>query len=417
MGMSLRPLVCVVALSLLVSSCALLPADDLADTPPSSVLAKVEFAAIEGEVGVGMVVDLSGDSKSVETPIVAMVAASVDSRNEEGGILGETIGLRVLDGGNDVDVTIDAVEALIDRDVEVIIMGCEPETVIPAAQLANERGVLVMSPCITADAFAIETGALSFSAAVPDRQQGYVLADRAVSVGARTAITIEDVIDESSHSRCASFSDRFARSGGTTTATIEFGESGVPLNRVGVTLDQFTPPEVAIICATQRDVAAVVRQVRSVGAETLILLGTEADSGFWNTGPSLSGVEFVTATSLYGGRSQADDQLIGGYDPPVEASSQLLAVTLFDLFVESRIEAGEVAPDLIAGSVVDRSVDRLLLGSLTFDADHSPVWSRLGIARLDDGLVSLVARHDPFSPPAPPPTTTAFVTTTEAPNQ
>ncbi|MEE9414980.1 MAG: ABC transporter substrate-binding protein [Acidimicrobiales bacterium] len=404
-------------MSVLVSSCALLPSEEGAIAPANSVLAKVEFAEIEGEVRIGVVLDLSGEWQSVEAPMVAAVAARVKAHNGSGGVAGERLGLEVLDGQNDSDLTIDAVEALIGRGARVILMGCETETVIPAAQVANDRGVLVMTPCITADGFAAEVGDLGFSAGVPDSQQGIVLADRAIAVGAIGAITVSDVSDESTHARCRSFSERFSRSGGDTSATIEFGEGGVSLDRLAATLGQFIPPDVVVVCAAPQEVAAAVSEVRRVRPEGLILLGTEADTEFWTEGTPFSGIEFITTSSLHGRQSAADGDFIAQLETPPTASVQMVAAALIDLFVDSSTALGTVDPPLIAESLPAMSTDRFLIATLSYDADHLALWSRLGIVHLENGLPSLVDLYDPSNPPVPPPPTSAFVATTEAPSQ
>ena len=407
----------------LVSGCSYLPGgDELVESPPASVLAKVEFPEIDGKVVVGAVFDLSNNRSADEAAFADQAVSAVTAVNASGGLLGDPLGLQVLDSANDVDIAIDAVETLIARNAKVILMGCEPETVIPAAALASEKGVVVLSPCITDERFGADTGPLAFSFAPTDRQQGIVLSDHAASLGFERVIVVASASDEGSFGRCSSFAERFAASGGAIAATIEYAEQGLSVAEVPAAVAQFVPPDALIVCAPAADLPEVLAGIRpspttaeepssdtnaTTGPPIPVLMGSEGDTMFWmESQPSLTNAWIISSTSLFGSRSAAETEIIRALTPPPRGSADLLVTTALTSFVRAASIAGtaegvEVAAVLRAG--ID---DALLVAAGGFvpsptGPDGAMMFSPtgLGMVQVQNGFPSLITVRDPAASP------------------
>ena len=399
-----------VVLTLLATACSAVQIiEEAAAPPPVSVLARVEFPEIEGKVLVGLVADLSGDNSDVEESFADQLTAAVEIQNEQGGILGDSIGLLVRDSANDVDIAIDAVEDLILRGVSLLVVGCDAETVIPAASVANDKGIMVVSPCATSEEFSLDAGDLVFSFAASDRQQGIVMADHAVDLEATSAITIADVSDETAFDQCNSFTDRFAGSGGGVTASIEYGDGGLALGAVGETVGQFIAPDLIVLCAKPNDLRVLSKQLRAEGGQIPILLGSEGDTLFWLQGqPDLSGMWFVSSSSLYGLRSQAETEYIRALTPAPSGSADLLVSASFLAFVQAAEATGTLDGVSLADHVRSVGVSDYLVTSATFGRGNAFTPGGLAIVSVTNGFPAMLTVLDPSATPAPPPTTTTI---------
>ncbi len=396
--------------------------DAAAPSPPPTVLGTIEFPELDGEVIVGLVADLSGNNSDLEAPFAEQLTAAVKIQNEQGGILGDTVGLMVRDSRNDVDEAIDAVEDLIIRGANLIVVGCDAETVIPAASIATNKGVLVVSPCVTSEEFALDAGDLAFSFAATDRQQGWVMADHAIDVGAMTAITISDVADVTAFDQCMSFTDRFVFSGGAVTASIEYGDGGLPLADVGETVGQFVEPDLMVLCAPPADLRVLSKQLRADDAATPIMLGSEGDTLFWLQGqPDLSDVWFVSSSSLYGLRSAADTEYIRALSPAPSGSADLLVSASFVAFAKAAEATGALDGVVLADHLRSIGAKDFLITSAAFTSEsgiggNTFTPQGLAIVSVTNGFPSMVTVLDPSAAPAPPPPRVATTLVESAPS-
>lgn len=404
----------VAALLLLIASAcsAVQIIEDAADpAPPATVLGTVEFPEIEGEVVVGLVADLSGDNSDLEGSFGEQLTSAIELRNADGGVLGDPVGLLVRDTANDVDEAIDAVEDLIRREVDVIIVGCELETVLPAASIANEMGVLVVSPCVSTDEFSAVAGELAFSFAATDLQQGIVMADHAIDIEATSAITVADIADPTAFDRCQAFTERFETSGGSISATIEYGADGLPLADVGATVGEFVTPGVVVLCANPADLRVITRQLRELGPVP-IMLGSEGDTLFWLQGqPDLSDTWFVSSSSLYGLRSQVETDYIRSLSPAPSGSADLLVSASFLAFVGAAEATGSLDGADLAEHLSVVGASDYLITSASFGDENAFTPQGLAIVAVANGFPSLLTVLDPAAPPAPapPPVPTTLV--------
>ncbi len=403
------------ALVLVVAGCSVVGNDDEAgigsDAPPASVLAEIEFPEIPGSVRVAMVVDLTTTARDTEADLVPYVIAAVNNLNGRGGLLGEPVGLEVVDGANDVDITLDAVEDQLRRGARLIIVGCEPETVIPAAELAVDQGVLVMSPCLSNSTFGTDAGDLAFALEAPDMAQGIVLADHAIDNEASTALTVSSLAGESSFEQCSSFSDRFQFSGGQITATVEYGLGGIGRAEVGSSVAQFEAPDVFVVCAPVNDLVAVVTQIREVDPDTPIFTGTEGDNLFWvEKIDGLSELTFVSWTGLYGPRTASENQILDDLDIAFRGGADIASISIIGLLEAVATETGSLEGVDLAAALSGRTLDELVLEDAIFSKGNIFTPRGLGLVKVTNGFPELSVVLDPAAPaepPPPPPTTLA----------
>ena len=107
--------------------------------------------ATDEPIVIGAAVDLTGQMAPFDGPAVTAAEIQVDKINEEGGVDGRQLELRVVDHQLDPERTKSAAIELIDGGADVLLVTCDVDYATPAVQEAVTRGVLAVAPCIGTD--------------------------------------------------------------------------------------------------------------------------------------------------------------------------------------------------------------------------------------------------------------------------
>lgn len=131
------------------------------------------------EIRFGGIVPLSGNRSAYGVPIQRAAQLAIDEINARGGILGQQVEIQWRDGKCDANAAAVAAQKLIEEQrVQVIFGGvCSLET-LAVAPLAEERGVLVLSPSSTSAALT-DAGSYIFRLAPSDALIGSIAASYA----------------------------------------------------------------------------------------------------------------------------------------------------------------------------------------------------------------------------------------------
>ena len=144
-----------------------------------------------------VVVTLMGESgvmAPLDGPALAGVVAEIDRLNEAGGVLGRGIELRRFDTNSRASLSQRLASRLADNPPDLIITSCDTEFSEPVLEIADEAGIITVSPC--ADDPRYLTGALgerNFTLGAPAEPRGEVAAKVAIERFGTTAIVLRDV--------------------------------------------------------------------------------------------------------------------------------------------------------------------------------------------------------------------------------
>ncbi len=193
-----------VGLALLAGACT----DD--DDPPSTsstlalttstvprVLTDAVGAPVPADaIVVGALLDLSGPRAAADVSLGVAVQAEVARLQAAGGVAGRPVALIVADSGGTVLGATNGAGELADRHAVAIVLGCDSDPALAAADVAQARGVLAIAPCAVAPELGLgPPGWLTFQLGLPSTLQGRMLAEYTIEAGRLSAITLAEAVD------------------------------------------------------------------------------------------------------------------------------------------------------------------------------------------------------------------------------
>ena len=319
------------------------------------------------EIVIGTAGPQTGQLASLGEQMIDGAEMAVADLNADGGVLGEPVRLIIGDDACDPRQAVSVANDMVTQDV-VFIAGhfCSGSS-IPASQVYDEEGMLMISPASTAPALTDEGGDGIFRVAGRDDQQG-VVAGRLLA-------------DEYADATIAIIHDRTAYGRGLAEATRE------EVRRLGVTetlFQAFTPGEsdysalvtrlnaenvdVLYVGGYHTEAGLIVRQMREQGMDTQLISGDGlVTDEFWAiTGDAGEGTlltflpdprQFDAAADLVA-RYEAE-----GVDPEGYTLYTYAAIQVFAQAAEAAgsTDIGDLVEAMRAGTF------DTVVGTLTFD--------------------------------------------------
>ncbi|MFK7866288.1 MAG: ABC transporter substrate-binding protein [Alphaproteobacteria bacterium] len=171
----------------------------------------------EGDIKIGMVMGLTGPIPDLVKPMADSAQIAISQVNEQGGILGGTLVVPLLDGQCGPQTAVDAVEKLINVEQVAAIVGevCSGATIAAAETVAVPAGVTMVSPSASSPAITtLNDNDLLFRTAPSDAYQGVALAKFALENG-MTSVAMTYANDDYNVGIATVFRDAFVKAGGT----------------------------------------------------------------------------------------------------------------------------------------------------------------------------------------------------------
>jgi len=230
--------------------------------------------AADGRFLVGVLVARTGPLAAADARVLAGIEAAVTALRARGVPPTLIPELEIVDTTSDLPTATTAAGRLLDRDADVIIVGCDPEIARNATLAASRSGRLVLAPCV-GDAGVDHSGVL-FTFGPDDDAQGRVLAEQAMSVGLDTAAAVSELTPADGSRVCRAFVARYQELGGRVLAELE-QPLGVGADVSARNLARLERPDVVISCVTTSSVAVLVSTLRELGIATPVLATAAAD--------------------------------------------------------------------------------------------------------------------------------------------
>ncbi len=289
------------AVVLAVAGLAACGSSDSEEAPSSG-----EQLADIDELIIGASVAKTGAQTFYGGPAMVSVQEAIDDINAAGGVDGKQIRLIWEDSQTDFAKSAAAAEKVIAEGAHVLLVDCDFDYGVPAAQVAQERGLVAMNLCAgsprAGDPTILPTG---FSMGIATNVEAAAIAEHAYNeLGYRTVYQLRDNSIEYSKSVCDYFADAWTSLGGEIVGEDEFSNSDTSLQSQVSKLRSAEGDYDAInLCTYNPGLTTAVRQIRAAGIDAALLGSFTWDGDSWlgdeGVG-AVSDVYFPAYASLYG---------------------------------------------------------------------------------------------------------------------
>ncbi len=226
------------------------------------------------------------------------VSCRVQQINEAGGILGKPIKLVIRDTKSDAVTASNVGQELLDQGVQVILGPPTDDGLIPIAQLAEPKGIPVLSVGATQPAFPVASPANGYLVPFGDNASAASAAEVAYAAGHRKVVLmIANDVGAYSAITPEYFGKAFEKLGGKIVGRVNY-HHGLADYSAQVTEIRNNPekPDMIFAAILVPDAGVLVRTLKSAGAD-IPVFGTDGfdDPSFIETaGPGAGLVTFIT---------------------------------------------------------------------------------------------------------------------------
>jgi branched-chain amino acid transport system substrate-binding protein len=367
------------------------------------------------EIVIGASVAKTGGQTFYGGPAMISVKEAIKAINAKGGVEGKKLRLVWEDSQTDFAKSAAAAEKVIDEGADVVLVDCDFDYGLPAAQVAQKKGIVAMNLCagspragdpkILPDAFSMGIATNVEAAAIAEYAYN--------TLGFRKVYQLRDNSIEYSKSVCGYFADSWKKLGGEIAGEDGFNNSDTSLQSQVSKLRQSADSYDAInLCTYNPGLTTAVRQIRAAGVDKPLLGSFTWDGDSWLGAKgvgAVSDVYFPAYASLYGDDKRPEvNELI----KTVKANLGSVPFTSFTIPGYSAVEALAKGIELAGTTNADKLVaametfkdEKFLVGPVTFNKEtHIRMQGRndVAIMKVEAGKPSFVDLVAPESIPAP----------------
>jgi len=390
----------VVLLALALAACA--PAADTAaaeEPAAAEEAAPAEETAMEaGTIKVANLSPLTGPVPTFGESTKNGFMMAVEEWNANGGILGMQIEPIVEDSQCTADPAVNAANKVIDQDGVHYIVGevCSSAS-IPVSEIAEEKGVLMISPTSTNSDVTLNldgsTKDMVFRACFIDPFQGLVMAKFASDQGYTKAFVMSDQGNDYVRGLAEVFSEKFVEYGGEIVGSETYTGTDTDFSAI-LTKVADSGAEVLYLPDYYNVVNLVAAQAKEKGV-TAVMMGADG----WDS----SDLDLAASDGGYYSNHYSPDDTrdvvvdwVSKYNEAYGSTPDALATLAYDatnLLFAAIEKAGVDDPAAVAAAMESLSYDAVS-GTVTFDEFHNPIKSAV-VLQVKDGAISFVASVAP----------------------
>jgi branched-chain amino acid transport system substrate-binding protein len=271
-------------------------------------------AQAKAPIVIGWAFDSSGAMAPFDNPALAAAKLRVNQLNAKGGVDGRKLQIQTCDTQQNQATTAKACALrLLSQKAKVIFTTCDVELAAPVVQVAINRGVLAVAPCIGTDQMGPKRfgakGRLAFSFGNVAQDEGSAMAQYAWGRGWKTAALATDTVIIYFRNVVQAFEARFKQLGGKIAAKETYQSLGG--NNVQNAVSRLNSVKADVIVTSTAGafgaLSTFVSGLRTLGNNTPILNSWAGDGTYWlPTNPKVTNYWFVTFASSFG-----DDPVAG----------------------------------------------------------------------------------------------------------
>lgn len=262
-------------------------------------------AQISDPILIGAPVHLTGFMATYDVPPLEGARLAVKQVNGAGGVLGRQLQIIERDGKSDPATLSTATREVIAAGAEVLVTPSDFEMGAPAAEVAQEAGIVGISFCASSPLYGAEVlGDMQFTLSMWNQTMAAAAAEFAYNdQGWTTAATIVDQGGEYTKSLAEFFAVTFEHLGGKVIIEDTYQPNDLQATGQARRLKELDPqPDVIFIASNMPDYPAIIRDVRAAGVTAPIMGGDSMDtSDFYKSlGPELGHEIFLATHSFVG---------------------------------------------------------------------------------------------------------------------
>jgi branched-chain amino acid transport system substrate-binding protein len=392
--------------SMLLAACAqqpAAPAETEAPAAPVETEAPAEPAPSGEPIKVGLLAPLTGAVPTFGQSTREGAELAVKEWNAKGGINGRQIELIVEDSQCEADPAVNAANKLIDQDGVKFLIGevCSKAS-IPVSELANEKGVIQISPTSTNPSVTLNqdgsTKEYIFRACFIDPFQGFAMAKFANGKGYKSAFLMYDQGNDYTVGLAEAFEETFQELGGEILGKETYTSTDTDFSAI-LTKVKDSGAEVLWLPDYYNIVNLVGPQAKQLGV-TAVMMGGDgwdssdldvvgADGGFYSNHYDASDPRPIVQEFLprYGAEFKDADG-----NPKVPDALATLAYDAANILFAAIQNAGTDDTAAVAKAMATGTFEAVS-GTVTYDEFHNPIKNAvvLGVSDGNKAAVESVA--------------------------
>lgn len=368
-----------------------------------------------GDIIIGASVAKTGSQTFYGGPAMVAAQAAIADINAKGGVLGKQLKLVWQDSQTNFAKSAQAAQEVINQGAQVMLVDCDADYGLPAAQVAQRHGMVAMNLCAGApSAGDPKILPMGFSMGIGTNVEAASIADYAYNtLHYKKVYLLQDTSIQYSKSVCNYFKDSWQHLGGQIAGENTFTNSDTSLQaQVSALLNAKGSYDAIEICSYSPGLTTAVRQIRAAGINVPLLGTFTWDGSYWlgsSGAGNLSNAYFPAYGSIYGDDPSAK---VNALVAQVKSKMGGVPFTSFMLPGYSAIEAladGIKKAGTTNGKALTAALESfknvpMLVGPVTFSPqEHIRMLGKVQVAimKIDQGKPQFVQDLTPSWYPAP----------------
>jgi len=350
----------------------------------------------------GALYNLSGSQSGLDIPSSRGARLAAEQANRNGGVLGRSVDLIVVDGETTPNVISAQTAALISAHptVSALLGLSDTDMVLAAAPIAAKRSRLFVTSGATSPRLPAVVPRFLFLACFGDNVQAAAGAEWAYQDrGARTTIVLFNAAMSYTQLLHGYFERRFQQLGGAVVLT-----RGYAPRALAAAIESLPPADLIYLAAGPDDAVALSYLLRRSGVTTPILGGDAFDSaGLWEKHPEIGDVYFTTHAYL--GPDNPDPAVAAfraayaeAYPGETADAFAALGYDTVNLILAAVVQAGRSGPDKVLAALPHVTLDGVT-GTISYPDGSAIPKKSVTIVAIDGGRTRFVRSFTPAEIP------------------
>ena len=360
----------------------------------------------DNAVIVGALMATTGFLAEYDVPALAAARIRIDALNEAGGLLGRPVVLRHIDSHTEMSNMHRGAEELLIDGLDLLLMTCDAAFGVPALEVVEEAGTLVISPCGADDRWVTgELGDRVFSMATPVSTEAAHLVTLVEERGLGTVTVVVDQTSTETVAVCDEFETVFEAAGGRISGFHRYQPTDPSLLDPILSGIARTDPEAIVFCGTRKVAPEILAPIRASGMNQPIFANSTMDGDFWiHMVPGIGDFTVLSYASVYqDDPSPAVRQLLDDFQAATGYRANdgraITGVDAVDAYVRAVERAGTLNPRVVAAELEQFDAEPLAAGLTSFGPRaHAAVGRPMRVITIHGDH----ARYDRIISPMPP---------------
>jgi branched-chain amino acid transport system substrate-binding protein len=296
--------------------------------------------------------------------------------NDAGGINGRPLKLILADTKSDPAAGAAAAQRVLGKGADIVVTTPDYDFGRAAAQVAQQKGKLVLGGAGSAKYGKQGIGPLAFNVGRSTNAEGATIAEYSYEkLGKRSAYTLLDPSLDYDKTVCDNFKVRWGQLGGTIAGANTYKNTDTSLASQVADI-KAKKPDVIVLCGYNPGAATAIRQIRSGGVDTTIFGPASMDGDYWlKAVPKLSDFYYLPYASIYGDDPNAKvnetvnaaEKILG---KPLDTGNAFIGYRQIQVIAHALKETGGDSDGAKLASVLDKLKNfDTIIGPISFTPD------------------------------------------------